>query len=208
MAPLSRSLALLIALTTPSLATAQARGLPVINSGIRNGGTIAADIGLGNDASGTGTTLGATATTGMGFLGVSAMFSRGTTQDNTVWSQGLAVSFGLVGGAMAPFRVTLQAGVGHWSQGIVETVRMPLSLGIAGVIPVPAFAIRPWLAPRVEYQGTTFENSDVSSTEFGLSGGIELRFLNGMTVRSAYDRLFVDGDPGVLSLGVGFSLGR
>lgn len=208
MAPLRRSVALLTLLAVPAVATAQARGLPLINSGIRSGGAIAADVGFGNDASGLGTTLGATVTTGMGFLGVSATLSRGTNLDNTVWSQAVAVSLGLLGGRMAPFRVTLQAGAGRWGQGIVETVHFPLSLGIAGVIPNPAFAIRPWLAPRLDYQGTTFENSDVSRTEFGLSGGIELEFLNGLTVRTAYDRLFVDGDPGVLSLGVGLSLGR
>ena len=58
MAPLTRSLALVAALTFPVVATAQVRGLPLVNSGIRNGGSLAADIGFGNDAAGTGTTLG------------------------------------------------------------------------------------------------------------------------------------------------------
>lgn len=187
---------------------AQARGLPVVNSGFGARGGMAADIGLGNDAAGTGTTLGASASAGAGFIGVSATVSRGTADDNTVWSQGVAVSMRLFGGPLIPFRVTLQAGAGRWSQGIVETVRLPLSLGLAAVIPNPAFAIRPWLAPRIDYQSTTFENSDVSSTDFGISGGIELGFLNGLTIRSAYDRLLVDDRPGIFSLGLGYSLGR
>jgi hypothetical protein len=208
MAPLVRRLALLVVLTVPVTAPAQVRGLPVINSGVRTGGSVTADVGFGNDASGTGTSVGASVTTGMGLIGVTASLSRGTNQDNTVWSQGVAVSLRVLGGPMAPFRLTFQAGAGRWGEGIVETVRLPVSLGLAAVIPNPAFAIRPWLAPRVDYQSTTFENSDLSGTEFGLSGGIELSFLNGLTVRTAYDRLFVDGNPGVLSLGVGMSLGR
>ena len=208
MAPLTRSLALVAALTFPVVATAQVRGLPLVNSGIRNGGSLAADMGFGNDAAGTGTTLGITATTGMGFIGASAAVSRGRNLDNTVWSQAVSLSFRLVGGAMAPFRVTLQAGAGRWGEGVVETVRLPVSLGVAAVIPVPGVAIRPWLAPRIDYQSTTFENSDLSRTEFGLSGGLEVALLNGITMRTAYDRLFIDGDPGILSVGVGMSLGR
>jgi hypothetical protein len=208
MAPLTRSLVLLALLAIPAVATAQARGLPIFNSGLRSGGGISADLGLGNDASGTGTTLGLTASTGLGFIGLSGGISRGSSGGAEVWAQGVAIAFQLLGGPMAPFRVSLLGGVGHWSQGVVETVRLPLSLGIAAVIPNPAFGIRPWLAPRVDYQGTTFENSDLGRTAFGLSGGIELEFLNGITVRSAYDRVFVDGDPGILSFGVGLALGR
>ena len=64
------------------------------------------------------------------------------------------------------------------------------------------------VAPRIDYQSTTFENSDISSTDWGISGGIELALLNGLTIRSAYDRSFADSDPGILSLGVGLSLRR
>jgi hypothetical protein len=147
----------------------------------------------------------------MGVLGISGIISRGSgdiAEADAVWSQALAVSMRLFGGPLIPFRVTLQGGVGRWGQGVVETVHVPFSLGLAAVIPNPAFAIRPWLAPRVDYQSTTFENSDVSRTELGLSGGIELGFLNGLTIRSAYDRVFAEGNPGIFSLGLGFTLGR
>lgn len=208
MAPLGRAAILIGTLLAPIAIGAQARGLPLVNSGFGTGGGMAADVGFGNDAAGTGTTIGASATAGGGFIGLSATVSRGTADDNAVWSQAVAVSMRLFGGPLIPFRVTLQAGAGRWNQGIVETVRLPLSLGLAAVIPNPAFAIRPWLAPRIDYQSTTFENSDVSSTDFGISGGIELGFLNGLTIRSAYDRLLVDSKPGIFSLGLGFSLGR
>lgn len=208
MVALARRSSLALALLLPTLATAQVRGLPVINSGLVGGSGIAADIGFGNDAAGTGTTMGVTASAGMGFIGLSGSISRGTVDDNGVWAQGGALSLRLFGGPMIPFRVTFQAGVGYWSQGVVETLHIPVSLGLAAVIPNPAFAIRPWLAPRIDHQSITFENSDVSRTEFGISGGIEIGFLNGLTIRSAYDRLFVEGDPGMFSIGLGLSLGR
>jgi len=203
--------ALLVAIASPAALGAQVRGLAVINSGFGTGSAISADVGFGNAAAGSGTTFGATASASMGVIGVSGSVSRGSgdvAEADAVWSQALALTMRLFGGPLIPFRVTLQGGVGRWGQGIVETVHVPVSLGLAAVIPNPAFAIRPWLAPRVDYQSTTFENSDVNRTELGLSGGIELGFLNGLTIRSAYDRVFTDGNPGIFSLGLGFTLGR
>lgn len=203
-----RGAALASALLFPVVLAAQVRGMPVVNSGFGLGAGVAVDAGFANDAAGGGTTLAATATTGLGFLGVSAAVSRGTVDDQTVWSPGVAVSLRVFGGPLVPLRVTLQGGAGQWNQGVVSTLHVPVSLGIAVVIPNPVFAIRPWLAPRIDYLTTSFGNSEHSATEFGVSGGIELGFLSGITVRAAYDRLFVDGDPGILSVGLGVSLGR
>lgn len=188
--------------------TAQVRGLPVVNSGFGVGASIGADVGFANDAAGGGTTVGANLATGLGILGISGAVSRGSVDDKSIWSQGVAVSLRIFGGPLIPFRVTLQGGAAIWDEGIVDVMHVPVSLGLAAVIPNPAFAIRPWIAPRVDYLNTTFENSETSRTEFGISGGIELGFLNGLTIRTAYDRLFVDGDPGVFSVGLGFGIGR
>jgi len=201
------ALALLWALPLAPL-TAQVRGLPVVNSGFGVGASVGADVGFANDAAGTGTTVGANVATGVGILGISGAVSRGSVDDKSIWSQGVAVSLRLFGGLLIPFRVTLQGGAAIWDEGIVDVMHVPVSLGLAAVIPNPAFAIRPWIAPRVDYLNTTFENSETSRTELGISGGIELGFLNGLTIRTAYDRLFVDGDPGVFSVGLGFGIGR
>jgi hypothetical protein len=184
------------------------RGLPVYNSGFGIGAGAALDAGFANDAAGGGTTLGASASAGLGFLGVTAGVSVGRVDDNTVWSPGVAASLRLFGGPLIPFRVTLQAGAAQWSEGVVTSTHVPVSLGLAAVIPTPGIAIRPWIAPRFDYVTTAFENSEVSSTELGISGGIEIGLLSGITVRAAYDRLFTDGNPGMLSLGLGMSLGR
>src|SRR5690606_21882519 len=204
-----RRLALLLALALlPATATAQVRGLPVVNSGFGLGAGIAGDLGFANDAAGGGTTIGATASAGLGIIGITGSISRGEVNGKSVWSQGGSVSMRVFGGPLIPFRVTVQGGLAFWDEGIVEALHVPVSLGLAAVIPNPVFAIRPWIAPRIDYLSTTFENSEDSRTEFGISGGIELGFLSGLTLRTAYDRLLVDGDPGIFSIGVGMSLGR
>ncbi len=204
----SAAIALALGLTLPSVINAQVRGIPVINSGFGVGAGVAADVGFANDAAGGGTAVAASASTGIGFIGLTGAISRSVVDDNTVWAPGGAVSLRIFGGPLIPFRVTLQAGGSIWKEGIVEQLHVPVSLGLAAVIPNPVFAIRPWIAPRIDHQVTTFENSEESRTELGISGGIELGFLSGMVIRAAYDRLLVDGDPGILSFGVGMSLGR
>lgn len=199
---------LLAAALVPAAASAQVRGLPVVNSGFGFGAGAAADIGFANDAAGGGTTVGAHLTAGLGIIGVTGSVSRGSIDGKSVWSQGASASLRVFGGPLIPLRVTLQGGAAFWDAGVVEALHVPISVGIAAVIPNPVFAIRPWLAPRIDYLRTTFENSETSSTELGISGGIELGFLSGMTIRTAYDRLLVDGDPGIFSLGVGMSFGR
>ncbi len=184
------------------------RGMPVYNSGFGIGAGAALDAGFANDAAGGGTTLGASANAGLGFIGLTAGISVGKVNDNTVWSPGVAAAIRLFGGPLVPFRVTLQAGAAQWSQGVVTSTHVPVSLGLAATIPIPGVAIRPWIAPRFDYATTSFENSEASATELGISGGIEVGMLNGLIFRAAYDRLFTDGDPGILSLGIGMSLGR
>jgi hypothetical protein len=208
-AALARGLVVALACAAlPVTAAAQMRGMPVYNSGFGIGAGAALDAGFANDAAGGGTTLGASASAGLGFIGVTAGVSVGKVNDKTVWSPGVAASLRLFGGPLLPFRVTLQAGAAQWSEGVVTSMHVPVSLGLAANIPIPGIAIRPWIAPRFDYVTTSFENSDVSATELGMSGGIEVGMLSGITVRAAYDRLFVDGNPGILSLGVAMSLGR
>jgi len=208
-APLVRFLlAAVVVAVLPAAGAAQVRGLPVYNNGFGLSGGAALDVGLANEAAGDGTTLGASATAGLGFIGLTAAISVGRENDHTVWSPGVAIGARLFGGPLIPFRMTLLAGAAQWSRGVVTTTHVPVSLGLAAVIPNPGFAIRPWIAPRMDYSTTTFENSEISATEFGISGGIELGLLNGLTLRAAYDRLFTDAKPGILSLGVGMAMGR
>ena len=146
----------------------------------------------------------------MGPLGLTAAVSRSTPDNGaTVWSQGAALSLRLFGGPLVPFRVTLQGGAAIWDEGAIDGLHVPLSVGFAATIPNPLFAIRPWIAPRIDLVRTELNGvSDGTVSEFGISGGIELGFITGLAIRVAYDRILTDDSPSILSFGVGFALGR
>lgn len=202
-------------LTLPGAMVAQGAGLPLMNSGVSSGVMVAADVGFPDDELGGGTAYGASANLGVGILGFGAQVVRhawgGEGVDGTT-SIGGTAAVRLFGGPLVPFRVHVQAGYARWDLQIDDVVgisqsRGTASLGFAATIPVPAFAIKPWIAPRI--QRTDTEGNGF--TEYGISGGIELGFLNGMSIRGAYDRTWIDRNgftatPGILSVGLGWGL--
>lgn len=205
-----RFTALAVALALPGALGAQVLGLPVVNNGFTTGMSVAADVGLANDAGGGGTALGGHLTFGSGILGLTASVSRSAPDaGEAVWSSGGAATLRVFGGPLVPFRVTAQAGAAVWDPGPqTRLLHVPLSLGLSATIPNPAFAIRPWIAPRLDIARTTINGAGETATELGISGGIELGFINGLRLRAAYDRLFADGDPAVLAFGLGYAFGR
>lgn len=204
-------LAALTLLFFPTVLLSQVRGLPVMASGVATRPALGVDVGMANDDAGGTTTLGASISSGFGPIALSGMVSRGAPFDgaDAVWGQALGVGIRLYGGPFVPFRVMVQSGVGFWSRGVIDHLHVPVAIGVSATIPNPAFAIRPWLAPRVSYQHASFQGTGDSDTHAGLSGGIDLAFIGGLVVRAAYDREFVDGaSPGVFSAGFSYTLGR
>lgn len=199
-------------LALPTLASAQVRGLPVINNGAGTGAGVGVALGLPNDEAGGGTALGAMAGLGVGPLRLTAAVSRSRPDnDATVWSQGATASLRVFGGPLVPFRVSLQGGAAIWDEGAIDGLHIPISLGFAATIPNPAFAIRPWIAPRIDFVRTEINqvSPDGTVSDFAISGGIELGFITGLSVHVAYDRVFAEGgSPSILSFGVGYALGR
>ncbi len=187
-------------------ASAQVLGMPVVNNGAPIGVVIGADYGSANDeyADGGGTAVGGHATFGAGMISATAALSRFAPESGAgVWSPGGALTLRLLGGPLVPFRITLQGGVAHWSINNVGFTHIPVSLGLAATIPNPAFAIKPWIAPRLDIESAS---GGSSQNHFGMSGGIDLALLNGMALRAAYDRVWADGaHPSVFSVGIGFS---
>ncbi|MES1259493.1 MAG: hypothetical protein ABUL71_02775, partial [Gemmatimonadota bacterium] len=120
----------------------------------------------------------------------------------------------LLGGPLVPFRITLQAGASQWTISTVKTTHVPVSIGLSATIPNPAFAIKPWIAPRIDFTHTSTPQSGIegSSTttndaNFGISGGVDVALLSGITLRAAYDRVNNGAfHPSILSFGLGFSL--
>ncbi|MDZ4675003.1 MAG: hypothetical protein SGI84_11150 [Gemmatimonadota bacterium] len=217
--PVLRSIApfvLAVTLAFPADAAAQALGLPVRNAGAPRGLLIAADIGVPNDASGLGTTYGASAGIGFGLLGLTATVARSTIEGGDAQtSVGATANFRLIGGPLVPFSATLQAGVGRWSGSSVEggeitSYSYPLGLGLGLTIASPVVSLKPWLAPRVQWTRVSEAGAygaGGTTTDAAISGGIDLGFINGITIRGMYDRVLNDGaDVSVWSVGLGYSL--
>lgn len=194
--------ALTLALTAPL--SAQVIGLPVVNNGVPLGLRVGADVGMANADYGKGTTIGASAGIGIGYFGVGAQIARYTPKvGESITAPGFNASMRLLGGPLVPFRVMALAGYSHWTLNSVGVTHIPVSLGLSATIPNPAFAIKPWIAPRLDMTRVAGK----SDSHFGISGGIDLSLLNGLTFRGAYDRVSVNGgSPSILSFGVGFSL--
>jgi outer membrane protein with beta-barrel domain len=204
---------------------AQVAGLPVRNAGIGTGIGVAADVGFPNAAAGKGTAVGATGVLGFGPLGVSASVSRYDPKAaEALWSVGGTANLKIFGGPLIPISVTLQAGAARSSQDAtsiegdalsIRSWHVPVGVGVALTIPNPAFSIKPWLAPRLDVVRTTMSDggtaTDISHTDkhFGISGGVDLGFLSGLSVRVMYDRVMAGAGvhPSVLSLGLGLRVG-
>ena len=199
---------------------AQVAGLPVRNAGISTGIGIAGDVGFPNAAAGKGIAFGATGVLGLGPLGVSVSVAHWDPKgsDPAITSVGGTGNLKIFGGPLIPVSVTLQGGLAHASQsstgsGKVSNWHAPVGVGLALTIPNPVFSVKPWVAPRVDISRTKTTSGTVSTTDtdtnFGISGGIDLGFLNGLLVRTMYDRVKRGGETlSVFSLGIGFQVGK
>ena len=207
----------------PAGLAAQVAGLPVRNAGVGTGIGISLDAGFPSASAGKGFAVGATGAAGLGPLGVTASLSRYDPKDaDALWSVGGTANLKVFGGPLIPLSVTFQAGAARSSQDAsttpsapltIRTWHVPVGVGVALTIPNPVFAIKPWLAPRLDVVRTTIESDTPpethTDTNFGISGGVDLGFLSGLSVRVMYDRVMVGNGvhPSVLSIGVGFRVG-
>lgn len=210
-------LCLAITLAVPRQLDAQGLGLPVRNAGLPRGLLVAADVGVPNDASGIGTTVGASAGIGLGLLGLTATAARTDRSDqDAVHSVGATANLRLIGGPLVPFSATVQAGIGRWTLGTsiegddVTTTSYPIGIGLGWTIASPIVSLKPWLAPRLQWLRVSESGGQggaTESTDAAISGGVDLGFINGVTVRGMYDRVLNDGiDASVWSVGLGYSL--
>lgn len=180
------------------VAAAQVRGIPVYNGGVPRGIALYGDVGFPNEDAGNGTAFAVTGKAGFGVLGVTAIVSRLNADDpfDDVTSVGGTLNLRLFGGPLIPLSITLQGGVGYEDAEFLvggdvisdgSFTRFPVGLGVALVIPNPALAIRPWLAPRLNIERLSAGGGSTTETDFGISGGVELNLLNGLGFHAAYD---------------------
>jgi len=200
--------------------SAQVAGLPVRNAGIGTGIGLAADLGFPNAAMGKGVAIGASGVAGLGPFGVGLSVSHWKPKgQNAINAVGGSGNLKIFGGPLIPLAVTLQAGFAVYRVTTTDIAgdeirkriwHAPLGLGLSLTIPNPVFSIKPWVAPRIDLVHTPASLSGSNTdANFGISGGVDLGFLGGFSIRAMYDRVSAgDGvNPSVLSLGAGFRVG-
>jgi hypothetical protein len=195
-------------------AEAQVRGIPVYNNGIPGGIAIYGDVGFPDEEAGKGTAYAVSGRAGFGAFGATAIlstFDPDGAGENDV-SVGATLNYKVFGAPLTPLSVTLQAGIGYSKPdvgllpGEEDELRFPIGLGFALMIPNPALAIQPWIAPRIDVVRLSGGGISDTETNLGLGGGVELNLLNGFGVQAAYDRVFIDGgDPSTFGLGAHYA---
>jgi len=189
--------------------SAQVPRLPVVNNGVPRGILVAGDVGFPDAESGGGETYAATGAIGLGMLGFTG--TLGTTSPDGGSSSaeyGGTANLRLIGGPLIPFFVNLQGGVGYADIDGAKTTHVPIGVGLGLTIPLPIFGLKPWFAPRWDYVSVSGVASG-SNSAFGYSAGIDINFIFGLGLRTAYD--WIDGgdqpNPTVWSVGAKWSLG-
>jgi len=190
-------------------AEAQVTGLPVRNAGGSTGLTIGAEVGFPSADYGKGTAFGVRTGVGLGPIGLSAVVS--TWDPDGAPSSATAVGgyagYKVFGGPLIPLSVTLQGGVEYADRSGLESVHVPVGLGIALKIPNPALAIKPWLAPRLDVFRTSTLTVSNTDTHFGISGGVDFSLLGGIGFGVAYDHVWAGNgvNPSVFSAGASYT---
>ncbi|MGE0440083.1 MAG: hypothetical protein AB7S39_06290 [Gemmatimonadales bacterium] len=194
---------------------AQAVGVPIRNAGVSQGISVSGEVGFGrikrpNDDD-TSTGFGAFGTVGLGPIGAALGVTRvnidpagSARRESTTLNA--AANLTVFGGPLVPLRITWQVGAARGLDGPAkDDWRGHLGLGAALTIPAVAFALRSWIAPRVEYLGR--EPAVGDRIRGAVSAGIDLGLLNGMGLRVSYDsRLGWDSnDDRATGIGIGAS---
>ena len=186
---------------------AQLPGIPVYNTVVPAGFGIAADVGFPSSSTGLGTSyaiMGAFGTGVFGFTG-SIGGTKVEVTDKTQVTVGGTASWKVFGGPLIPLAVNLQAGVAYW-EGAVDSKNLHVPVGVSAIltIPTPGMAIKPWIAPRVDFSQTKVGDVTSDQTEFAFSIGLDLAFLNGLGARAAYDWMKSEGST-LSTIGVGLN---
>ncbi len=186
-------------------------GLPVHNSGITSGLTLGGEVGFPDADGGKGTAFGGRAAVGLGPLGVSALVSSWDPKGpgSKITSVGGYLNLKVFGGPLIPLSATLQGGAEYAKVSGLKTLHVPVGVGIALKIPNPALAIKPWIAPRLDYVRTTGNGINSNSeTNFGISGGVEFSLLGGLGFGVSYDRTWVGNgiNPSTFGVGANYTL--
>jgi len=196
-------------LASAGTAAAQNPGLPVVNSGVSTGLTLAADVGFPSDDAGGGTAFGGTGKIGLGPLGITATVSswKPDGSDERYTSLGGTGNLKIFGGPLIPFAVTFQAGAGYTKDGSTTLWHFPVGVGLSIKIPTTVIGLKPWVAPRLDISRVSTPAGSDTENHFAFSAGIELNLLSGLGFQAAYDRVSIKGQsPTIYSVGIHYGL--
>ncbi len=122
------------------------------------------------------------------------------------------VAVRVLGGALLPVSVSVQAGVGFLKVGDLNTdpseltsITVPIGVGIAANVPTPGASIEPWIAPRIQVTRNKVEGflgGTDTDTRFGISGGVNIGLASGLGFHAAFDYLNLRGFSPI-TIGVG-----
>ena len=204
---------------------AQAPGVPVMNFGFSRGFTVGSMVGFSNAAAGDGTGFVVALTGGFRRIALGGFvsgLSGSALSQETVVARGATVAIKLAGGPLVPVGITFQTGAGYYAPASSRTTswHVPIGVGISWTIPQPVVALKLWAAPRLDYSrvrgpdpladpapGGSGQLRTTTGSDFGLSGGVNLGFLNGFGLDVAVDRLFTNvtgAKPASLGLGASY----
>jgi len=164
---------------------AQVPRLPVFNNGVPRGIYVAGDAGFPEDGGNVFAATGAIGLGMLGFTGTLGTYAPSTTSSSDAVYGGTA-NLRIIGGPLVPFFVNLQAGVGYGDLGGLKTTHVPVGAGLGVTIPLPVFGLKPWFAPRWDYTSYSGVASGDESV-FGYSAGLDVAFIFGLAIRTAYD---------------------
>jgi hypothetical protein len=191
--------------------SAQTPGLPIYAGGHVPGVALGAALGLaparspvGRGITWVGTAELATRRTGLRVVGGALDLGGGSSPPpRAVWGA-LATARVLDGGVESPLSLDLIAGHGR-SEGADTRLRHTV-VGLAFVltIPTPVMAVKPWLAPRFDWRSVPPPPAAESRIRhaFGGSAGVDLRFLGGVVLRAAWDK--VEGTSRVIGFAAAY----
>ena len=164
---------------------AQVPGLPVFNNGVPRGIYVAGDVGFPEGGDDVFAATGAIGLGMLGFTGTIGTYSSSASSSSDAVYGGTA-NLRLIGGPLVPFFVNLQGGVGYGDLGGLKTTHVPVGVGLGLTIPLPIFGLKPWFAPRWDYTSYSGLASGDESV-FGYSAGLDISFIFGLALRTAYD---------------------
>jgi hypothetical protein len=188
--PLLAFLPFLALLALPVMA--QTPGLPVYGGGFAPGVEVGATIGFlqAESRPGDGIAYGTSAGIGFtrfGIAGTVARFDPSGANPGPSWAYGLLIGIKLVGEPLSPLAIYALAGAGKLENELPERWFIPAALAATLTIPTPILSIKPWLAPRLDIERISLGGSSSTNELFGLSAGVDLTLLSGLSFRASYD---------------------